>query len=99
MVNATSSHTLSSSADVGTGSPLSKLSDAQVFAKDPEQFTDEDVSETVERLKKILGRYRKARQDSAEIAEAAAKIKATNTKARKTKAKKSSAQVFEETST
>jgi hypothetical protein len=82
-----------------TASPLARLTDAQVFAKDPEQFTDEDIAETVERLKKILGRYRKARQDAAEVLEQAAKIKATNAKARKAKAKKSSAQVFEETTT
>ena len=68
----------------------------EVFSKDPEQYTDQDVAEVIARLTKTLARFRKARQDSQEIAEATAKMKATNTKARKTKSKKTSTQVFEE---
>ena len=65
---------------LSNNSPLAKLSDAQVFSKDPEQYTDQDVAEVIARLTKTLARFRKARQDSQEIAEATAKMKATNTK-------------------
>ena len=68
--------------------PLDKLSDAAVFSRDPEDYTQESAAETVARLKRILQRYRKARDDDAAIAEEAAKIKATNAKAKKAKAKK-----------
>jgi hypothetical protein len=79
-----------------SAAPLSKLTDAQVFSKDAELYTEQDIAEVVARLTKTLARFRKARQDTQAVLEAAAKIKATNAKARKAKAKKTSTQVFEE---
>ncbi len=76
------------STNAGSVIPLDKLTDAQVFSRDPEDYTQESAAETIARLKRILQRYRKARDDDAAIAEEAAKIKATNAKAKKAKAKK-----------
>ena len=68
---------------------LSKLPDAQVFSRDAEDYTQEAIEDTIVRLRKIVARQRKARQDEAEIVELTAKIKKANTVAAKAKAKKS----------
>lgn len=70
---------------------LNKLPDAQAFSRDPEDYTTEALSDTIARLERILARQRKARQDAAEVAEAAAKMKKANAANRKAKAKKSGA--------
>lgn len=66
---------------------LSKLPDAQVFSRDPEDYTTETIEDTITRLRKIILRQRKARQDEAEVAELTAKIKKANKAAGKKKAK------------
>lgn len=68
------------------GSPLGKLTPAQVFAKDPEEYTREDLDVLIEELRKINARHRKAREDEAALAEATAKIKKANAATRKKKA-------------
>lgn len=75
--------------DTGSPSTLNRLPDAQVFARDPEDYTAEGVADTIARLSKIVARQRKARQDDAAIAAAAATIKKTNATARRAKARKS----------
>jgi len=77
--------------DVGVDdstSVLARLPDSQVFARDPEQYGEAEMVDTIERLSKILTRMRKARQDDALVKEAAAKLKKTNAAAKKAKAKK-----------
>lgn len=77
--------------DAGTvcsAGPVTKLSDAQVFARDPEDYTEENIADTIERLRKILVRHRKARQDAAQILEEAAKLKKANAKPKKSAASK-----------
>lgn len=82
----------------GTGvSPVEKLSDAQVFARDPEDYTEESTADTIARLKKVVARQRKARQDSEAVAEAAVKLKKINVAARKKKAGKVAADPMETT--
>lgn len=66
--------------------PLSKLTPAQVFAKDPEEYTREDLDVLIEELRKINARHRKAREDEAALAETTAKIKKANAATRKKKA-------------
>ena len=68
-------------------SPIGRLTDAQVFARDPEDYTVEDTRDTVERLRKIVERQRKARQDSEVVTELAVKFKKTNAAANKKKTK------------
>lgn len=68
-------------------SPLARLPDAQVFARDPEDYTLESTADTIERLRKIVARQRKARNDDNQVKEAAAKLKKVNTAAAKKKAK------------
>lgn len=70
-----------------TVSALNKLPDAQVFSRDPEDYTQETTEDTIARLRKIVERQRKARQDDAEIAEATLKIKKANAAATKKKTK------------
>lgn len=65
--------------------PLAKLSDAQVFARDPEDYTKENVADTIARLRKIVERQRKARQDAELVAAEAGKMKKANSKRAKTK--------------
>ncbi len=69
-------------------SPVTKLSDAQVFARDPEDYTEENTADTIERLRKILARHRKARQDAEQVMAEAAKLKKTNAKPKKAAASK-----------
>lgn len=69
--------------------PLERLPDAQVFSRDPEDYSAETTAEAIERLRKIVARQRKARQDDAEVAELAAKYKKTNAAAKRKKAKAS----------
>lgn len=76
-----------SASSSGTASALTKLPDAQVFSRDPEDYTQESTADTIARLSKIVARQRKARQDDAEIAATTAKIKKANTAATKKKAK------------
>jgi hypothetical protein len=66
-------------------SPLTRLTRAQVFARDPEEATQEDIDFIVAELRKINERNRKARQDDAAIAEGVAKIKKANVAAKKKK--------------
>lgn len=70
-----------------TVTALSKLPDAQVFSRDPEDYTTEAIEDTIARLRKIILRQRKARQDEAEVAELTAKIKKANKVADKKKTK------------
>lgn len=80
----------STPADVASSSgslSITSLPDAQVFSRDPEDFTKETLADTIERLKKIVARQRKARQDSAEISALSAKFKKTNAAASRKKAK------------
>jgi hypothetical protein len=57
---------------------VDRLPRAQVFARDPEEMTPDNLAQVVEELTKINLRNRKARDDDAAIAEAAAKMKKTN---------------------
>jgi hypothetical protein len=59
-------------------SPLSRLTRAQVFARNPEEVTQADLQFVVEELTKINIRNRKARQDDALLADGLAKIKKAN---------------------
>lgn len=67
--------------------PLDKLPDAQVFSRDPEDYTTENIADTIARLSKIIARQRKARADSEELTLIAAKLKKTNAAAKRKKAK------------
>jgi hypothetical protein len=67
--------------------PLDKLPDAQVFSRDPEDYTQENTADTIARLTKLVARYRKARQDGEELTTLAAKLKKTNAAAKRKKAK------------
>jgi len=71
---------------VGAASPLEKLTRAQVFSRDPEELTPAHLEQVIEEISKINARQRKARNDDAAIAEAAAKMKKANTASRKKKA-------------
>jgi len=78
--------------DVAAGSgvvSITSLPDSQVFSRDPEDFTRENLPDTIERLRKIVARQRKARQDSAEISALSLKFKKTNAAAARKKAKAS----------
>ncbi len=68
-------------------SPLRELKDAQVFARDPEDYTAESTADTIERLRKIVARQRKARNDDAAVTEQLGKIKKANATAARKKAK------------
>lgn len=73
------------SGSLDTTNILSKLPDSQVFSRDPEQYTAENTADTIERLRKVVARIRKARADDAEMTTLTTKIKKANkTKARKT---------------
>lgn len=65
---------------------LSRLTRAQVFARDPEETSQEDLDFIVAELRKINERNRKARKDDEAIAEATAKMKKANAATRKKKA-------------
>lgn len=67
-------------------SPLARLTRAQVFARDPEETTQEDIDFIVAELRKINERNRKARKDDEAVAAGAAKLKKTNAAAKKKKA-------------
>lgn len=69
----------------GAAGPVTKLTDAQVFARDPEDYSEENTADTIARLRKILERQRRARQDSQAVAEEAAKLKKANAKTKKPK--------------
>jgi hypothetical protein len=64
---------------------LSRLTRAQVFAKDPEETTQEDIDFIVAELRRINERNRKARKDDEAVAEGTAKLKKANTASRKKK--------------
>ena len=70
---------------VDNPSVLNRLSRAQVFARDPEETTQEDIDFIVAELRKINERNRKARADDAAVAEDTAKLKKLNAAARKKK--------------
>jgi len=65
---------------------LTRLTRAQVFARDPEETTQEDIDFIVAELRKINERNRRARRDDAAVAEGTAKIKKANVAAKKKKA-------------
>lgn len=67
--------------------PLDKLPDAQVFSRDPEDYTQENTADTVARLSKIIARHRRARQDAEAMSTIAAKLKKTNAAAKRKKSK------------
>jgi len=67
--------------------PLDKLPDAQVFSRDPEDYTKENTADTIARLSKIIARFRRARRDDEELAGIAAKLKKTNAAAKRKKTK------------
>ena len=71
---------------VDNPSVLNRLSRAQVFARDPEETTQEDIDFIVAELRKINERNRRARRDDAAVAEGTAKIKKANAVAKKKKA-------------
>ena len=73
-------------ATAAAASPLTRLTRAQVFARDPEETTQEDIDFIVAELRKINERNRKARQDDEAVAAGAAKIKKANAAAKKKKA-------------
>ena len=68
-------------------SPLASLPDSQVFSRDAEDYTKEDIADTTQRLKRILDRHRKARDDAAQVAASAIKLKKTNADAKRKKTK------------
>ena len=70
---------------------LDDLPDVQVFARDPEQLSEQELQVVIERLRKLVARMRKARQDDAKVAELAAKFKKVNAAAAKKKAKTTAA--------
>jgi hypothetical protein len=72
--------------DGSSPSPLEKLTRAQVFARDPEDMTQENLQYVIEEITKINLRNRKARADDAAIAASAAKMKKANAATRKKKA-------------
>lgn len=73
--------------DTSGAAIVAKMSDTQVFARDPEDFTKEDMADAIERLRKIVLRQRKARADDAAVAADAARFKKVNAAAAKKKAK------------
>jgi hypothetical protein len=82
-LNATNSDHVAT--DVAT-SPLTRLTRAAVFGRDPEEVTQADLQFVVEELTKINLRNRKARQDDAALVDGIAKIKKANAAAKKKKA-------------
>ena len=71
---------------VGNPPVLNRLTRAQVFARDPEDMTQEDLAYVIEELRKINERNRKARKDDEAVAEGTAKMKKANAATRKKKA-------------
>lgn len=71
---------------VADPNPVARLTRAQVFARDPEETTQEDIDFIVAELRKINERNRKARRDDEAVAAGAAKLKKTNAAAKKKKA-------------
>lgn len=71
--------------DTGSADVLRRLPDAQVFARDAEDYDAESLKDVMERLAKVVARKRKARQDDALVAEQAAKMKKANAAAKKKK--------------
>ena len=71
---------------VDTAPVLNRLTRAQVFARDPEETTQEDIDFIVAELRKINERNRKARRDDEAVAAGTAKLKKTNAAAKKKKA-------------
>lgn len=69
-------------------STLADLPDAQVFSRDAEAYTTETTADTIRRLARLVERQRKARQDSAEIADLSTKLKKANAATKKKKAVK-----------
>jgi|TARA_R110000822_G_scaffold147482_3_gene286491 hypothetical protein len=65
---------------------VDKLTRAQVFSKDVEETTREDLDFIIDELRKINARNRKAREDDAILAESLTKIKKANVATRKKKA-------------
>lgn len=70
---------------VDSPSVLTRLTRAQVFARDPEETTQEDIDFIVAELRKINERNRKARKDDEAVAAGAAKLKKANAATKKKK--------------
>ena len=64
---------------------MTKLTPSVVFARDPEEWTPETREGVLSLLRDVVQRIRKARQDDAEIAEEAEKIKKRNAVVKKKK--------------
>ena len=43
---------------------MTRRSDSETFAADPETLTEEDLNEIIARLRAIVARYRKARENA-----------------------------------
>lgn len=89
MVDQTNAETITGAGDTASAtasSPLTRLTRAQVFARDPEETTQEDIDFIVAELRKINERNRKARADDEAVAAGIAKIKKANAVAKKKKA-------------
>ena len=74
-------------ADPNVAEPLKRLPDAQVFARDAEDYDAESEADVLERLRKVVERKRRARRDDADVVAKAAKMKKVNAAAAKKKAK------------
>ena len=90
MVDQTNAETITgagvTASATASSSPLTRLTRAQVFARDPEETTQEDIDFIVAELRKINERNRKARADDEAVAADIAKIKKANAAAKKKKA-------------
>jgi len=82
-------------ATAATAEPLKRLPDAQVFARDAEDYDAESTADVLERLRKVVERKRRARRDDADVAAKAAKMKKVNAAAAKKKAPKVAADPME----
>jgi len=86
---------MAGTATAGAAEPLKRLPDAQVFARDAEDYDAESTADVLERLRKVVERKRRARRDDAEVAAKAAKMKKANAAAAKKKAPKVAADPME----
>lgn len=72
--------------DVLPADPVARLSNAQVFAHDPEAHTPTSLDAIIERLRPIIERQRKARADEATVLAEQATVKKRNKKKEPTNA-------------
>jgi hypothetical protein len=67
----------------GSINPVTSLTNTQAFARDPLLHTKETLDDIVARLRPIIARQRKARDDDAIVAAEQARIKQLNKKHKK----------------